>query len=117
MSASDELTIWILSTARNAPSAAPTTASQVLNVTLASRSILSLACCGVLIGVASRCAVAMRSSRRPMADMARPRFVDGSALIALARGCRADEAGAARVLGQDGRLGVDLGLDRHACPQ
>src|SRR5581483_4241483 len=33
MSASDELTIWMLSTARNAPSVAPMTASQVLKET------------------------------------------------------------------------------------
>jgi hypothetical protein len=33
MSASEELTIWMLITARNAPSVAPITASQVVNET------------------------------------------------------------------------------------
>src|SRR5882724_6144276 len=115
MSARDELTIWMLSTARKAPRAAPTTASQVLAVTLASASTLSLACGDSGSTGVARCgAAAMSGSRRPMADMAGLRaWPDGSALSRLARGRDADEAAAAGALGQHGRLGIDRRLDRH----
>src|SRR5882724_4367288 len=115
MSARDELTIWMLSTARKAPSAAPTTASQVLAVTVASAPRLSLAGCGSgSTGVANCGAAATTESRRPMADMASLRArQDGSALNRLARGSGADEAAAAGALRQHGRLGIDRRLDRH----
>src|SRR5215475_13689204 len=69
MSATDELTIWMLSTARKAPSAAPTTASQVFVVTLL--TVLSLAG-RASTGVAKRGAAGTSGPRISMADMAAP---------------------------------------------
>src|SRR6478752_3023120 len=106
MSASEALTIWILSTAMKAPSVAPVTASQVFAEIAGGAAGNGLALAGTASLVA--CSVVMVVS---------PRARDDASVGCRAGVARCEPFLIGETLGDSSRFRIDGRLSRHARPQ
>src|SRR5260221_4412819 len=118
MSASDALTIWMLSTAMNAPSVAPATASQIFGETAGSDVLAALVVCARSPLTLGEAVWSMAGWSAGLDDaLPDPRWPGLAARLLDAARSDAGRRCLLVMFGEHGCLGIDGRLRRHAWAQ